>query len=373
MNIKSLSRLCTALTIPAVVACSGGNGWSVSGTVDGAADSTIYIEGSTAGGWYTIDSVTVNSNGSFDFRAAEAAETPSVFRLRMADKYIYFPVDSIEEVTVTAKHPGFGTSYSLSGNIYAPGFARVDSLINAAVAASGDAGALTDPNLKRDISLIINQDTTCLVAYYAVGKTIAGRPLYSLTDKADLRLVANAANTFSQRRPNDPRGKELQQRWMAGRRAIGAIRGVNAEAELISRPKADLKRFDAQGKEHDFDKVVTRGNGPTILSLTCYTSEQSPALTAALKQVYNTYHSAGLEIFQVSYDANEVDWKRSAANMPWISVWNAPRDNVQALLAYNADPINNVPVSFIFNSKGELVERVSDPDKLAAAVAKVIN
>lgn len=371
MKAKTLARVCALLAIPALTACSGGNGWTVSGTVDGAADSTLYIEGSTAGGWYTIDSVTVNTNGSFAFTAAEGAETPSVFRLRMADKYIYFPVDSIEEVSVNAKHPGFDTGYQLSGNIYADNFARIDSLVAASVAANGEVAALNDSILKRDLNLIINQDTTCLVAYYAVGKTIAGRPLYSLTNKADLRMVANAANTFSNRRPNDLRGKELEARWMAGRRAIGAVRGVNAEAELISRPKADLKRFDANGKEHDFEQVVSRGTGPTILSLTCYTAEESPALTAALSQVYSTYRNAGLEIFQVSYDANEVEWKRSAANMPWISVWNGPQDNYDALIKYNADPINKTPVTFVFNKDGELVERVSDPAKIAAAVAKV--
>lgn len=373
MKSKALSQILTAMTVAGLASCSGGNGWTVAGTVDGASDSTIYIEGSTAGGWYTIDSVKVSGNGSFKYRAAEGAETPSVFRLRMADKYIYFPIDSVEEVTIITKYPGFDTGYHLAGNIYASGFAQVDSLVNAAVAANGAEVALTDPVLKRSINLIINQDTTALVAYYAVGKTIAGKPLYSLTDKSDLRMVANAANIYNVRRPNDQRGKELEQRWMAGRRAIGAIRGVNAEAELISRPKADLKRFDAQGKEHDFDKVVTRGTGPTILSLTCYTAEQSPAVTAALKQVYNAYHNAGLEIFQVSYDSNEVDWKRSAANMPWIAVWNGPRDNVEALFNYNADPINGAPVTFVFNRAGELVERVSDPSKIAAAVAKVAN
>jgi hypothetical protein len=42
------------------------------------------------------------------------------------------------------------------------------------------------------------------------------------------------------------------------------------------------------------------------------------------------------------------------------------------LVSYNVDPINGSPVSFVFNRSGELVERVADPNKLDAALAKVM-
>lgn len=370
MKIKSLSHVLVALTLPAVVACTGGNGWKVSGTVEGAADSVLYVEGSTLGGWYVMDSLTVASDGSFSYSAPQGAETPSVFRLRMGDKYIYFPVDSVEEVTVTAKLPAFDRGYTLAGNIYAAGIAAADSLVGAAIDARGETAALGDSTLKRSLNLLINRDTTCLVSYYIVGKTIAGRPLYSLTSKSDLRFLANAANNYKTHRPDDPRAAELEQRWLAGRQATGSLPGVKREAQLSARPAITLKRYDINGKEHDFEKVVTRGTGPTILSFTRYTDDKSPALTAALRSVYDKYHAQGLEIFQVSYDANEVDWKRSAINMPWIAVWNSPEDGAEALVAYNAD-VTVQPVTFIFNRAGELVARVTDPAELSAAIARV--
>jgi hypothetical protein len=58
--------------------------------------------------------------------------------------------------------------------------------------------------------------------------------------------------------------------------------------------------------------------------------------------------------------------------MPWIAVWNSPTDPIDALVSYNVDPINGAPVSFVFNRSGELMERVSDPNKLDAAIAKVM-
>lgn len=368
---KTIAGLTASAMLAAMAACSGNHGWKVSGTVEGGADSTIYIEGSTQGGWFVMDSVTVGSNGSFTWQAQEAAEIPSVYRLRMADRYIYFPVDSVEEVTVTARVPAFDRGYTLSGNAAAPLFATVDSLVNNAIDKSGAAGALADADLKKSLNLIINRDTTCLVSYYIVGKFIDNTPLYNVTNKNDLRFIGNAANTYKTRRPADPRAAELEQRWLAGRRATGAVTGTSMEATVADRPVVDLKRYDANGTQHDFDKVVTRGK-PTVLSFTRYTSDASPALTAALRKVYDAYSNAGLEIYQVSFDANEIDWKRSAANMPWISVWNSPADGVEVLLSYNADPVNGAPVCFVFNRNGELVERVSDPDSLMGAVAKVM-
>ena len=122
---------------------------------------------------------------------------------RLADKYIYFPVDSMEEVTVSAKLPAFDRGYRLAGNIYAAGFTSADSLVGDAIDARGETAALSDSVLKRNLNLLINRDTTCLVSYYIVGKTIAGRPLYSLTDKSDLRFLANAANNYKTHRPAD--------------------------------------------------------------------------------------------------------------------------------------------------------------------------
>ena len=56
--------------------------------------------------------------------------------------------------------------------------------------------------------------------------------------------------------------------------------------------------------------------------------------------------------------------------MPWIAVYNAPTDNVEALIAYNVDPINGAPVSFVFNGQGELIARVVNPNELPQAIAK---
>ncbi len=352
-------------------ACSGKEGWKVEGTVADAADKTIYVEQSTLSNWYVADSIKLSADGKFSYQAEQAAEVPSIYRLRLDGKYIYFPVDSIETVTVTASGKNFDRNYTLAGNKAAGVFASVDSLIAASVDSKGVAGALADRDLKRQLNIIINRDETCIVSYYVIGKFIGTSPLYNLTDKDDVKTLANAANNFKRMLPDDPRTTELEQRWLSARRALGNLPQKEVAATVNGRPQADLKRYDRNGKEHDFDKVVDRG-GVTILNFTRYDGTNSQANTVALKKIYDKYKAQGLEIFQIAYDPDENSWKRSAANMPWIAVWNAPTDNIEALIGYNVDPVNGDPVSFIFNRAGEVVERVSNPSDLEAALAKVL-
>ena len=365
---------CLAAATMMLTACGDNSGWKLDGTLANAEDGkTIYVEGSVLNNWNVLDSIKPDSDGAFSYTADEAAAQPSVYRLRYNGRYIYFPVDSTETVTVTADAGHFDTGYTIAGNIYARSFVTVDSLLASSIAAKGPAATLADANLKHALSKIINQDTTCLLSYYIIGKFVDGKPLYDLTNREDVRILANAANNFARLRPNDQRAKELEQRWINARRLMGntPVKQVQMDAQISTRPQADLTRYDSRGVKHDFDKLVQNGK-VTVLNFTRYDGEASQANTVALTEVYNRYKDRGVQIYQIAYDPDELSWKRSAANMPWIAVWNAPTDNIEALVAYNVDPINGTPVSFVFNRQGELVKRVSDPTTLESIIAPLL-
>lgn len=358
------------IMIICLLACSKSSGWSVEGTVDGAADSTIYIEMSNYENWYVVDSVRTDANGNFSYSALEGMSQPEIVRLRMGGKYIYLPVDSIETVTVNTTAKSFDRGYKLAGNSYAAPFVKVDSLISSTVDAKGSAQALLDNNLKDALNLMVNRDTTCLVSFYIVNKNIDGKPLYSPASRRDVAVIGNAANNYARLRPNDTHADYLAQWFATLRRELNSDKGVQMEATLSGRPNVMIVRYDAKGTAHDFDKVVNRGTGVTVLNFTRYDGPNSQANTVALNELYESQKANGLEIYQIAFDPSEAEWKQSAANMPWIAVWNAPTDGYDMLVAYNVDPVNGNPVSFVFNRAGEIVARVTDPAGLAAAVAK---
>ena len=362
---KTLSIAAAALLVAACT--SSDKGWTLHGTVEGGAGKTVYVEGSTTGGWYLVDSVSVDGDGTFEYTYETADSLPVIYRVRMEDKYIYFPAQGTQKLELKANAASFDRGFDVSGSGMAAGFTAVDRLINHYIDSLGVEAARADKSLKTELMVMVNKDTTCITSYYIVGKFIGGRPLLNLADRGDLRILGNAANNFKRLCPGDPRGTDLEQRYMAARRALPSGAGRTMEAEVSSKPSVEIARYDINGSLRDFKDYC--GGGVTILNFVRYDHKASPANTVALNEAYTKYKGAGLRIYQISFDPDEMNWKRSAANMPWTSVWNSPVDGYNVLLAYNVNP-DGGPVSFIFDRNGDLVLRVSDPQDLAASVAR---
>lgn len=361
MNSKII--ICAAAVL-AMTSCAKTDGWKVQGSVKGAAEQdTVYLEESIADNWHVVTALPLK-DGKFEYASEAAAATPSIYRLRLGESYIYFPVDSIETVEVTANKDGFDRGYTLAGNGAAAGFATADSLVADYVDNGGDLAGL-----KKTLSIMVNQDSTCLLSYYIVGKVINDKPVFDLTQRTDQSVLANAVNNYSRLRPNDPRFGILKSRWELARKAMGNFGNpVSMNADVTGRPQVEIKYCDAKGNAQDFDKIADRG-GVTILNLTRYDLDGSQANTVALNKVYEKYKEKGLQIYQVGYDSDEHSWRRSAENMPWTTVWAPLTDNSKLLTAY---AVSSFPVSFVYNSEGDVFARVENPDDLEATVAKLL-
>lgn len=380
--IKPISTFCLAAMAALICSCSSdpahkslGDGWTIKGTINDAADKTLYVEASKFNNWYLLDSLVIGADGTFSFQAAQPDTVPSVYRLRMGDRYIYFPADGAETITLDGSAKDFSRGYKLSGTKAAADFSTIDSLINSTVDRIGVQAALSDSLLKQRLNLIINRDTTCIVSYYIIGKFIGGTPYYDLTDSHDIAILGNAANNFAVHRPKDIRAEELLRRYQAARAELRRnspnrrVREIQiGDDQIIGRPKVDMRLYDRTGRLHDFDRVASAGK-VTILNFTRYDGQASPANTVALNKIYEKYGKSGVQIYQVAFDPDEIEWRQNAANMPWTSVWATPEHHADIMMAYNVNPVDAPPVSFVINRKGEIVERVSDPDKLDACVA----
>jgi peroxiredoxin len=181
----------------------------------------------------------------------------------------------------------------------------------------------------------------------------------------DLRIIGAVANSFNSFHPNDPRTEYLVNKFtqdLRRRRAATAPRDTiyADEASLI-----DIKLQDYHGKEHSLAKVAAE-NRVVLLNFTAYTAEGAPQLNKLFNDIYQSYHSRGLEIYQVSVDQDNVAWRQAAQNLPWITVFDPLSINSQTVGAYN---VNGIPTTFVIKG-GEIVERVEDASKLKATVAK---
>ncbi|MDE6270254.1 MAG: DUF4369 domain-containing protein [Muribaculaceae bacterium] len=359
------------ILIPAMAllaACTpGSKGWSVDGTVKDGEGRRMAIEAFNAGNWYVVDSVTIGSNGTFSYKAETPAPFADVYRLNLDGRCIYFPVDSIDAIKIDADTAAFSSNYTLSGSQAAEKIQAIDRLIAETVATRGEINALSDSTLKAKLSDIAINDTTCIAAYYIINKNIAGRPLFDLTQRRDLGVVGAVAQRFADHRPDDVRTKWLSAIFLNARRQLfPSNTGLTMEVEESG--LIDIVRFDNKGQRQSLAEVAGKGV-PTVLSFTSYELESSPAYNIILADLQKRYTPERLQIYQIAFDTDEVEWKQKADNLPWITVWNSPVDGSDVLMKYN---IGALPIAYVINKQGILTERITDPEKLAAAVAKVM-
>lgn len=360
--------ICIAAACSLMTSCAE-KGWGVEGKVANAPEGAkLAVEGFNAGMWYNIDSVEVAPDGSFRYRAEAGSPYPDIYRVSFDGKSIYFPIDSLETVTVATEAATFDNGYTLGGSEMAETMMNVDARIAGVVTEKGALAAVADSVLKRELSTIINEDETGILGYYIVNKTVGDMPLFSPANRGDLRVIGALANNFHTNRPNDPRTQYLISLYLGARRELypGEQQGVEVVANETG--LLDIELFDPKGHKRKLSDVAA-SSGITVLSFTSYQIEPSLAYNAELKRLQDLFAASNLSIYQVSLDADEVQWRTVASNLPWTAVWYDNADRGTLINMYN---VGALPMTYIIDRNGDLVERVIDPADLETSIRKHI-
>lgn len=353
------------VAVLAMLASCSENKFKVDGTVEGAGDSTqLVLEVSSNGYWLVVDSVEVGANGKFSV-AADAPEFPNIYRLRLGDKAICFPVDSLDHLTIDAKLASFATDYSVSGTEHAVQVMKIDK--DAMQMAGGKASPEQFKAWKRKIAEQIVADPSGIVAYYAINKYVDDKPLFDPLDDSDLRIIGAVANAFYTFKPNDPRTDYLVRVLTEGqqRRRANSAPTDTVVADVTS--LIDIKLQDYNGTTHSLEEI-SKKNHLVLLNFTIYQAEYSPVFNKLLNDIYTKFKSKGMAIYQISLDTDNVLWSQAAKNLPWITVYDHNGQNSRYVGIYQ---VMGVPTTFIIVN-GDIVERVEDGSQLEAAVARHI-
>lgn len=358
-----MKKFLLLMTLVAALTACDGNKFHIDGSIEGASDTTtLVLEQSSNGEWFIVDSIKVDKSGKFSV-SVPAPEVPTIYQLRHGNQSICFPIDSLDHLTVTAKMPNLGLDYNISGSDHAVEVMKIDK---AAMQFAGGKGTEAERQAWKDqLSRQIAADPSGIVAYYTINKYIDGKPLFDPLNDNDLRIIGAVANSFNSFRPNDPRTDYLVNLLLDGQRRR---RAMNAPSDTVLATVAsliDIKLQDNNGKQQSLADVASR-NHIVLLDFTAYTTEISPQLNKLLNDIYQQFHSRGLEIYQVSVDQDNVAWRQAAQNLPWITVFEPMSINSKSIGNYN---VNGIPTTFIIKN-GDIVERVEDATRLKATVAK---
>lgn len=331
-------------------ACSDPS-FSVDGTVEGAGGKTLVLERpDAAGAWVAVDSTRLSDSGKFRFtRHAPAA--PEIYRLVLDGNYVYFPVDSVETVTVKAPASHFATDFELSGSPDAEKLARFEKTLIAA------SPILTHPDSarafkRRVYTEFLQEGRGSVVSYYILTKTVGGEPLFS--PEEDGKYFAAVATALRSFRPDDPRLPILEQTAREARRQANAAAGRQhvLQAEEISLFDIELPGTD--GRPVKLSSVAGKGT-PVILLFSDLTDPETIALNEELRGI------TGARIYNVGVDEDQLLWRNAARNLPWTCVYASTSDLADIAMKYN---VPEVPAIFVIDASGNLKARCGSIDEV---------
>ena len=166
-----------------------------------------------------------------------------------------------------------------------------------------------------------------------------------LNNKDDIKCFGAVATSLNNTYPHAVRSKNLYNIVIKGMKNTRTPQQKTIEIpeeKIAETGVIDIALRDMKG---NIRKLTDLKGKVVLLDFTVYQSAVAAPHNLMLRDLYNKYASQGLEIYQVSLDADEHFWKTSADNLPWVCVRAA---------LYG---VQNLPAFFLINRNNELRAR----------------
>ena len=376
MKIKPFNSLfAIALAVVAVLGMASCNEkkFHVNGTIGNAADSTLYFENMSLNGPVVIDSVKLSDDGTFDFDD-KAPTAPEFYRLRIAGQIINIAIDSTETVSIKAEYPGMASQYEVSGSEEC---SRIKELTLMQMSLQTQLNAIANnPQLGADavndsVARVVEAYKTRVKTDYIFKEPMKASSYFALfqtlnaggqsvlifnprSSEQDVKVFAAVATSWDTFYPNEERGENLHNIAIEGMKDIRIIKSKQAQG-LVAADKVnttgiiDFTLTDNKGQERRLSSLQGK---VVMLDFHLFAGEKSLQRIMMLRELYNKYHAAGLEIYQVSVDSDEHFWKTQTAALPWICT--RVDDDSRVLQLYN---VQQVPTFFLLDRNCNVVKR----------------
>ena len=353
---KILTGAAAALVAGSLLAgCSGDkNSFSVEGQLNGdpVEGQTVRLERMDGAGWVQVSEVTPSGDGAFTLSSIRP-DAPELYRLAYGDQYIYLPVDSLEQFTLTANAAGFGTGFKLAGSPQAEQLTAFEAEANR-VASYANADS-TASFRRRVYQQYLHNSNGNILSYYILTRKLGDEYLIDYTDP----LYWAVATQFEQFKPGDPHTQQIVARAMEGQKKSRTQKhGPQVlEAEEVAYLEVELP--DVNHNDVRLSSLLGKGK-PVVLAFGGMTIEGAPEINIELRKLYD----AGLaDIYQVCLDPDQFAWQQAAKSLPWTVVWDKEGTHSSAAAKYN---LTSAPAYFIYNAQGELVNSTPDIAKVRA-------
>lgn len=365
-----------------IITSCGGKKFHVDGNITEAADSILYFENMSLDGPVTVDSVKLSDDGSFSF-SDDAPSAPEFYRLRIADQIVNLCVDSTETIHVKAEYPHMSTNYVVEGSEQCATIK--DLALKQINLQSFIIGIENNPAIGYDAAEdtimkeierykdfikrnYIYKQPMKASSYFALFQTIGNRLIFNPREsKEDIKAFAAVATSWDVYYPNSLRGENLHNIALEGMKNVRIIENKIAQSRRGIDPSkvntANIIEIALRDNRGNMRRLTDMKGSVVLLDFHVFGAEGSTQRIMQLRDIYNKYHSRGLEIFQVSLDPDEHFWKTQTAALPWICVHDDDAMNSNLLVQYN---VQRLPTFFLVDRNNVLFKRdsqIKDLDK----------
>lgn len=384
MTTKHITTGILAAALLALTACTGEK-FHIEGNITQAKDSVLYLENMSLDGPQVVDSVKLSDDGHFDF-SGERPEAPEFYRLRIAGGIINVSIDSTETVEIKAAYPTMSSQYEVQGS---ENCTRIRELALMQQQLIGQLRAITS-NYQLSTAQMADSTDAVIAAYkkrvrenyifkapqqsssyFALFQAIGSQLIFNpQADDLDMRTFAAVATSWDTYHPGALRGENLHNIAIEGMKTQ-RIKQQQA-SQTIDASKVhtvnliDIQLPDNQGRLRSLTELKGK---VVLLDFHAYSMENSHQRIMMLRELYNKYHAAGLEIYQVSVDQDEHFWKTQTAALPWICVRDPQSIESTNLAAYN---VQAIPTFFLIDRTNSLSKRDSQVKDIEAEVKALL-
>ncbi len=353
------------LLLPLLTLSCSRNKFTIRGTVASAGGKTLYLEHAGLDGPEIVDSVKLDDKGVFSFSRSSADKCPDYWRLRIGSEIVNLSTDSTETITVTATLGSMSYGYEVEGSEECSAIRELVMLqadlqrgVNAVVNDPTLAVRAVEDSLSRVVARYKNRIKNDYIykapqrpsSYFALFQTvvIAGgeRLIFNpRADDEDVKAFAAVGTSWDTYYPGSLRGENLHNitiESMKNIKILRAEREASIDASKIDVTGiVDLALPDAGG---NIRRLSDLKGHVVLLDFCSFAQDGTNRRIMAMRDVYDKYHSRGLEIYQVSVDGSEHFWKTQTAALPWVCVRDEGGISGEAVRRYN---VGKLPTYFL--------------------------
>jgi len=365
---RAFFLLALVLTISS---CKDKSTFTVKGVIKNNKEKYIFLNRLEVNNSFIIDSAKISKDGSFRFKAKattadfyEVGFSPTNFITLLAEPGekidLLFSSGNLYENYVIKGSEGSSKLQMLDQSL-SDTKKKLDSISALHSQVSSQAGSevrklqleseytdLIKALRKKNIEFIIN-NLNSLASIKALYQRIDPQT-YVLYDQKDLQYLKIVTDSLTR---HYPKSKQVQALVHDFEKEMGQMYAnqLGSIAKSIPPTKLDPDLMTIDGKRIALSSLKGKY---VLLTFWSFQSKECVAENLELKEFYKQYNRKGFEIYQISLDPDENNWKGAVRfdELPWISAREDDPNNPRNAILYN---VKNLPANFLYDKDNNII------------------